>query len=104
MLDPECEYLPEFYRPERGDLILNPLDTRCPSWSPWSELRPGSEAMDAEALASALIPDPANTFSQGGADFFFRQSARTLIVGLLDAVKSGSRARYRSCSRCRAPS
>ena len=72
----------------RGDLILNPLDTRCPSWSPWSELRPGSEAMDAEALASALVPDPANTFSQGGADFFFRQSARTLIVGLLDAVKS----------------
>ena len=88
VLDPECEYVPEFFRPERGDLILNPLDTRCPSWSPWSELRPGSEAMDAEALASALVPDPANTFSQGGADFFFRQSARTLIVGLLDAVKS----------------
>src|SRR5271165_7469055 len=44
--------------------------------------------MDAEALASALVPDPANTFNQGGADFFFRQSARTLIVGLLDAVKS----------------
>ena len=88
VLDPECEYLPEFFRPERGDLILNPLDTRCPAWSPWSELRPGSEAMDAEALASALVPDPANTFSQGGADFFFRQSARTLIVGLLDAVKS----------------
>jgi len=88
VLDPECEYVPEFFRPERGDLILNPLDTRCPAWSPWSELRPGSEAMDAEALAAALVPDPANTFSQGGADFFFRQSARTLIVGLLDAVKS----------------
>lgn len=88
VLDPECEYLPEFFRPERGDLILNPLDTRCPAWTPWSELRPGSEAMDGEALASALVPDPANTFSQGGADFFFRQSARTLIVGLLDAVKS----------------
>ena len=39
--------------------------------------------MDAEALAAALVPDPANTFSQSGADFFFRQSARTLIVGLL---------------------
>jgi len=88
VLDPECEYLPEFFRPERGDLILNPLDTRCPAWTPWSELRPGSKSMDAEALASALVPDPANTFSQGGADFFFRQSARTLIVGLLHAVKS----------------
>ena len=88
VLDPECEYVPEFYRPERGDLILNPLDTRCPSWSPWWELMPGSEAMDAEALAAALVPDPPNTFSQGGADFFFRQSARTLIVGLLAALKS----------------
>ena len=88
MLDPECEYVPEFYRPERGDLILNPLDVRCPSWSPWWELMPGSEAMDAEALAAALVPDPPNTFSQGGADFFFRQSARTLIVGLLAALKS----------------
>jgi DNA polymerase III delta prime subunit len=88
VLDPECEYVPEFYRPERGDLILNPLDVRCPSWSPWSELMPGSEAMDAEALAAALVPDPPNTFSQGGADFFFRQSARTLLVGLLAALKS----------------
>lgn len=88
VLDPECEYVPEFYRPERGDLVLNPLDTRCPSWSPWWELMPGSEAMDSEALAAALVPDPPNTFSQGGADFFFRQSARTLIVGLLAALKS----------------
>ena len=88
VLDPECEYVSEFYRPERGDLILNPLDVRCPSWSPWSELMPGSEAMDAEALAAALVPDPPNTFSQGGADFFFRQSARTLLVGLLAALKS----------------
>ena len=88
VLDPECEYVPEFYRSQRGDLILNPLDVRCPSWSPWWELMPGSEAMDAEALAAALVPDPPNTFSQGGADFFFRQSARTLIVGLLAALQS----------------
>ncbi|MGH7924382.1 MAG: type IV secretion system DNA-binding domain-containing protein [Candidatus Binatus sp.] len=88
VLDPECEYVPEFYRPERGDLILNPLDVRCPLWSPWWELMPGSDAMDAEALAAALVPDPPNTLNQGGADFFFRQSARTLIVGLLAALKS----------------
>jgi len=88
VLDPECEYVPEFFRPERRDLILNPLDSRCPAWSPWWELTPGSEAMDAEALAAALIPDPSNVFSQSGADFFFRQSARTLIVSLLQAVKS----------------
>jgi len=88
VLDPECENVPEFYRPERGDLILNPLDARCPVWSPWWELRPGSEAMEAEALATALIPDPPNLFGQSGADFFFRQSARNLIVGLLEGLKS----------------
>jgi len=88
VLDPECEYVPEFYHPERGDVILNPLDLRCPCWSPWWELMPGSEAMDAEALAAALVPDPPNTFNQGGGDFFFRRSARTLIVGMLLALES----------------
>lgn len=88
VLDPEAEYVPEFYCPERGDLILNPLDLRCPCWSPWWELMPGAEAMDAEALAAALVPDPPNTFNQGGGDFFFRRSARTLIVGMLLALKS----------------
>jgi ABC-type ATPase with predicted acetyltransferase domain len=28
VLDPDCEYLSEFYRPERGDVVLNPLDER----------------------------------------------------------------------------
>jgi type IV secretory pathway TraG/TraD family ATPase VirD4 len=88
VLDPEFEYVPEFYRPGCGNVVLNPLDARCPAWSPWWELRPGSEAMEAEALAAALIPDQPNTFSQSGADFFFRQSARTLIVGLLDGISS----------------
>jgi hypothetical protein len=80
--------VPEFYRPERGDLILNPFDACCSTWSPWWELMPGSEAMDAEAVAAAMVSDPLNTFNQGGADFFFRHSARTLLVGLLAALKS----------------
>ena len=86
MLDPVQAF--RSFTPRRGDLILNPLDARCPSWSPWWELMPGSEAMDAEALAAMLVPDPPNTFNQGGADFFFRQSGRTLIVGLLAILTS----------------
>lgn len=31
--DPAMEYLPEFYDPKRGDVILNPLDARCPFWT-----------------------------------------------------------------------
>ena len=41
VLDPECEYVSEFYRSGRGDLILNPLDARCPAWSPWWESQTG---------------------------------------------------------------
>ena len=88
VLDPDAEYVSEFHRPERGDVILNPLDERCPAWSPWAELRAESFRMDAEALAQSLIPDAPNSFAQSGADFFFRQSARTLIVGLLESVES----------------
>jgi len=32
--DPAMEYLPQFYDPARGDVILNPLDSRCPFWTP----------------------------------------------------------------------
>ncbi len=28
--DPAREYVRRFYNPERGDVILNPLDKRCP--------------------------------------------------------------------------
>ena len=38
VVDPECEYIAEFYRSAREDLVLNPVDERCPYWSPWLEL------------------------------------------------------------------
>jgi hypothetical protein len=30
--DPAMDFVSEFYSPARGDLILNPLDQRCPYW------------------------------------------------------------------------
>ena len=87
VLDPDAEYVSEFYRPERGDLILNPLDERCPAWSPWAELRTESFRMDAEALAQSLIPDAPNSFAQSGADRFFRRSGRTTLVSILETAK-----------------
>jgi hypothetical protein len=50
VVDPECEFVSEFYQPGRGDLVLNPLDARCPRWSPWYELRDESHDADCEAL------------------------------------------------------
>ena len=81
VVDPERDFLEQFYRPERGDVILNPTDARCPYWSPWLEM---AEPGDAEALAKSLLPDPPSDGS--GADLFFRQSARQLFVSLLDRL------------------
>ena len=52
--DPALEFTPEFYSPERGDIILNPLDARCPYW----DIAEESESDDANAaMAAALFPD-----------------------------------------------
>lgn len=52
--DPAIEYMPEFFDPDRGDAILNPLDARMPYWSPSRELLHDAEA---DALAKSLYPD-----------------------------------------------
>ena len=55
--DPALEYTPQFYTPERGDVILNPIDARSPYWSPGDELRHEAEAL---TLATSLFPDRVN--------------------------------------------
>ena len=42
--DPAGEFTEAFFRQERGDWILNPLDARSPYWTPSSELRNDAEA------------------------------------------------------------
>jgi type IV secretory pathway TraG/TraD family ATPase VirD4 len=49
--DPACEFVQRFYNPDRGDIILNPLDRRCPYWGPSEELRRRAEA---KAIAASL--------------------------------------------------
>jgi type IV secretory pathway TraG/TraD family ATPase VirD4 len=53
--DPAREFVKRFYNPSRGDVILNPLDKRCPYWGPADELRSRSEA---KALAASLFQPP----------------------------------------------
>lgn len=61
--DPHIQYVPRYYRPERNHLILNPLDDRCPSWSPSDDIdfRDGAIAQ-AQALAqgTSLFPNDPN--------------------------------------------
>ena len=52
--DPAMEYLPQFYNAARGDGIRNPMDARCPFWSPGDEVPHEAEAL---TLAASLFPD-----------------------------------------------
>src|SRR5712692_2523979 len=83
LIDPDCEFVQEFYDEARGDVVLNPLDARCPFWSPWLEFREGSLTMDAEAMAASLICGQARTPTEE----FFRESSRTLIEAIFQVVQ-----------------
>jgi len=82
VLDPEREYVQEFYDPARGDRILNPRDRRCPWWSPWEEFRKESFDTDVAALVASMVPDLPNTFAENSSGRFFRESSRTLLEAI----------------------
>src|ERR1700726_169455 len=53
--DPARDFVRRFYDPKRGDIILNPLDKRCPYWGPSEELR---RAAEADAISVSLFQPP----------------------------------------------
>ena len=68
--DPACEFVQRFYDEERGDFILNPLDARCPYWSPSDEM---GRNMEAAAIAASLYQP---TSSSGKDEFFYRTPSK----------------------------
>jgi hypothetical protein len=72
--DPALEYTAQFYQPNRGDLILNPLDARCPYWSPSDEVGHEAEAL---TLAASLFPD------KPWENTFFVEAPRKIFAHLL---------------------
>ena len=56
----------QFFDKERGDIILNPLDERCPYWGPAQEMASNAEA---DAIAASLY-QPATDAK----DEFFHQT------------------------------
>ena len=72
--DPALEYTPQFYQPARGDLVLNPLDARCPFWSPSAEVMHEAEAL---TLATSLFPDKPRE------NTFFVEGPRKIFAHLL---------------------
>jgi hypothetical protein len=72
--DPALEFTPQFYRPERGDCILNPLDLRMPYWCPGDEVQHKAEAL---GFANALFPDDRRD------NRFFIEAPRRVFARLL---------------------
>lgn len=72
--DPAGEFVQQFYRPERGDVILNPLDDRCPFWDLNSELH---QPENADAIAAAMLPE------QEYGTKFFTDAPRRVLARLL---------------------
>lgn len=76
-----------FYKPGRGDQILNPLDGRSPAWSPWAEM--GRDA-DADRLAASLVP-----LDQGSNQFFSHAARALLSTALVRMRPEKDRSLYR---------
>jgi hypothetical protein len=73
--DPAGEFVEKFYDPARGDVILNPIDARCPYWSPANELRRRAEA---KTLAASLFQS-----TQDKKGEFFVESPQKIFAHLL---------------------
>ncbi|MGV2495984.1 type IV secretion system DNA-binding domain-containing protein [Pelagerythrobacter aerophilus] len=52
--DTSGEFAAHYYRPERGDVILNPFDARCAFWTPFAEI---AHPADADRLAHQLVTE-----------------------------------------------
>jgi len=89
--DTKGEHLARTYD-AKCDVILNPLDERCPAWTPWDEILVPT---DAWRVAKSMIA------SQGTSDQFWVEAARQLFVDILlcveDARKSNGEL-FRLCA------
>jgi hypothetical protein len=73
--DPACEYVQRFYDAGRGDIVLNPLDARCPYWGPAQEMESNAEA---DAIAASLYQPKTDKV-----DEFFHETPAQIFAHLL---------------------
>ena len=73
--DPACEFIQRFYDQKRRDLVLNPLDERCPYWGPSEELRRKAEA---KAIAASLYQPTSDKKGE-----FFTETPQKIFAHLL---------------------
>jgi type IV secretory pathway TraG/TraD family ATPase VirD4 len=73
--DPACEYIQRFFDIGRGDIVLNPLDDRCPYWGPAHEMESNAEA---DAIAASLYQRKTDVI-----DEFFHDTPAQIFAHLL---------------------
>ena len=73
--DPACEFIERFYSEARGDIVLNPLDRRCPYWGPSEELVRRAEA---RTIAASLFQPTKDRKGE-----FFVESPQKIFAHLL---------------------
>jgi hypothetical protein len=73
--DPACEFIQRFYSEKREDIVLNPLDARCPYWGPSEELRRKAEA---KAIAASLYQPTSDKKGE-----FFTETPQKIFAHLL---------------------
>jgi type IV secretory pathway TraG/TraD family ATPase VirD4 len=73
--DPACEYIQRFFDSKRGDIVLNPLDDRCPYWGPAQEMESNAEA---DAIAASLYQRKTDVI-----DEFFHDTPAQIFAHLL---------------------
>jgi len=89
--DPTGQFIETFYRPGK-DIILNPLDVRCPRWTLWNEVRASYDYLN---IVEGLIPLP-----HGISEPFFQLAGRQLFedvcIKLAEAGRMTNKALYES--------
>lgn len=83
-------FIESFYDPSR-DVILNPLDARCPQWSVFGECRDEAEFT---AAAEALVPHDG-----GGSEQFWVLAARMLFVEMCLKLRARGRGTNEALAR-----
>lgn len=73
--DTSGEFIAHYYRPERGDVILNPFDARCAYWSPFAEI---AHPADAARIAQQFITETGRDDND-----VWLETARILVANMI---------------------
>lgn len=81
--DTSGEFISHYYRPERGDVILNPFDARSAYWSPFLEI---DHPADADRIARQLVSETGERD-----DDVWLETSRILVANVLRVLNAEGR-------------